>query len=128
MIEMAIKPRRVLVLDDDEAILSVVSDVLAIIGYHSVTTTDHEEALEIVRSERADVMLLDLLMKPVSGLEVLKQLRAFSSIPVIVFSAHADIGATAMGQGADGYLSKPFRLHQISDTIGAACASRGARS
>jgi DNA-binding response OmpR family regulator len=69
--------------------------------------------------------LLDISMGSVSGLDILKQLREFSNLPVIMFTARADIGSDALKYGADGHLGKPFKLNQIASTIETVCGTRG---
>ena len=113
-----VKPgRRVLVVDDEAAILRFVSAGLEISGYVPRSTTDGEEALDIAKSGKADIMLLDIFMAPMTGFDVLMQLREFSDIPVIVFTARDDIGEIAITTGADDYLGKPFKPAELAEKI-----------
>ncbi len=82
-----------------------------------ITTTSGAEALELVRTEKPDIMLLDVLMEPLTGFDVLAQLRVFSQIPVIVFTARSDIGSLAISEGANGFIAKPFRLEELNKDI-----------
>ncbi len=100
--------KRVLVVDDEPGILRFVSISLRLAGYDVTTTTSGEEALQLVRSAKPDVMLLDILMQPMSGFNVLEQLRAFSKMPVIVFTARREIAEHAVKRGANGFVAKPF--------------------
>ena len=109
--------RRVLVVDDEPAILRFVSAGLELSGYQSTATTSSDEALRIVRAGRADIMLLDIFMSPVTGFDVLLELRDFSDLPVIVFTARADVGEFALKAGADAYLGKPFKPKELADKI-----------
>ncbi|WP_076004519.1 response regulator transcription factor [Dehalogenimonas formicexedens] len=124
-----IKPKtRVLVVDDETAILRFVSAGLELAGYLPVSTTDCDEALNIVRSGNADIMLLDIFMAPVTGFDVLTKLREFSDLPVIVFTARDDVGEFAKEAGADDYLGKPFKPGDLSGKIEEVMARRGAKA
>ncbi len=119
--------RRVLVVDDEAAILRFVSAGLEISGYIPTSTTDGNEALEIARSGKADIMLLDIFMAPMTGFDVLTQLREFSNIPVIVFTARDDVGEFAITAGADDYLGKPFKPGELAEKIEGVMTKRAAK-
>jgi two-component system catabolic regulation response regulator CreB len=116
--------RRVLVVDDEVAILPFVSASLELSGYEPTATTSGDEALAIVRAGKADIMLLDIFMAPVTGFDVLSQLRDFSDLPVIVFTARDDIGEFALNAGADAYLGKPFKPKELAAKIEEVLARR----
>lgn len=99
--------RRILVVDDEPGILRFVSTSLGLAGYEAITATSGEEALQLVQSQKPDIMLLDILMQPLTGFDVLERLRSFSQMPVIVFTARRDIAALAK-EGTNGYIIKPF--------------------
>ena len=113
--------KRVLVVDDEPGILRFVGINLRLAGYEVATTTSGEEALKLVQSLKPDVMLLDILMQPVSGFEVLEHLRVFSQLPVIVFTARSEVAEEAVKRGATSYLAKPFipedLLQKIQDVL-----------
>ena len=109
--------KRVLVVDDEPGILRFVSISLGLAGYDVATTTSGEEALQLARSQPPDIMLLDILMRPLTGFEVLKRLRVFSQMPVIVFTARREIAQTALEQGANGYITKPFAPGELVKII-----------
>jgi DNA-binding response OmpR family regulator len=109
---------RVLVVDDEAAILRFVCAGLEISGFLPVSTTDPEEALDIARAGKVDIMLLDIFMAPVTGFDVLTKLREFSNLPVIVFTARDDVGGFAIEAGADDYLGKPFKPGELAKKIG----------
>ncbi len=100
--------RRILVVDDAPAILKVLRIKLKLSGYDVITTTSGAEAIELVKSRNPDLVLLDMLLPDVNGLEVLGQVRTFSRVPVIAFSAKLDAGPAAMEKGADAFITKPF--------------------
>ena len=109
--------KRVLVADDETGILRFVKINLSMAGYEVFTTTSGEEALKLVDSVKPDVMLLDILMTPFSGFEVLAKLRPASQLPVIVFTAKSDFGERALKEGADDYIAKPFLPDQLLKKI-----------
>ena len=100
--------KRVLVVDDERGILNFVRLKLVMVGYDVLTTTSGEEALTMAASEMPDIVLLDILMVPMSGLEVLDRLRKFSEVPVIVFTGNGKVADIALELGATSYLPKPF--------------------
>jgi two-component system KDP operon response regulator KdpE len=79
--------KRVLVVDDEPGILRFVSTTLKIAGFDVIVTASGEEALQLAQSQTPDIVLLDVLMQPLTGFDVLQRLRAFSQVPVIVFTA-----------------------------------------
>jgi DNA-binding response OmpR family regulator len=105
--------RRVLVVDDEPAILRVLSIKLRISGYDVVTASGGREALDLIDSEYPDVMLLDVVMPGVDGFEVLQKVRAVSDLPVIVFSARPENVHKALGLGANDFLSKPLDVDDL---------------
>jgi two-component system KDP operon response regulator KdpE len=105
----------VLVVDDEPRILNFLSSKLRASGYGVLTATNGVEALEQVQAQEPDLVVLDIMMPKMDGFETLKELRAFSSVPVIVLSAK---GANAdkvkgLGLGADDYLAKPFSPDEL---------------
>jgi DNA-binding response OmpR family regulator len=108
---------RVLVVDDEAGVLRFVKIGLNLAGYDVTTTTSGEEALRLVADNGFDVMLLDVFMEPVSGLDVLERLGPKRKMPVIVFSAGSSIMDRVMQAGADGFLMKPFKPDQLDREI-----------
>ena len=107
----------VLVVDDEPRILHFVRINLHLAGYDVITTTSGEEALQLVVSGKPDLMLLDVLMSPMNGFDVLSQLRTFSRLPVILFTGKDDIGSTALCKGANDYIVKPFKPEELTKKI-----------
>ncbi len=109
--------QRVLVVDDEPGVLRFVKASLSLAGYEVITTASAEEALKIVAAKKPDLMLLDVLMAPMTGFEILEKLRAFSQVPVIVFTARPDIGNRAIEEGASGFIAKPFRPEELTRKV-----------
>lgn len=107
----------ILVVDDDSRILRFLRPSLRLAGYDVVTATGGEEALKLVESGKPDIMLLDILMSPMDGFEVLRRLRTTSELPVIAISAHTSAAEKALNLGANDFLSKPFRPDELVKRI-----------
>jgi two-component system KDP operon response regulator KdpE len=112
------KPRKkVLVVDDETPILRFVDASLKIAGYDVITTDSGEEALQLVKQEHPDILLLDIFMVPLSGFDVLHRLRKFSEVPVIAFSARSFVSDQALEMGASDFISKPFKPDELERRI-----------
>jgi two-component system KDP operon response regulator KdpE len=105
----------VLVVDDDPAILRTLSINLRARDYDVETAADGRSALQIVDERMPDVVLLDLGLPDIDGISVLKRLRAFTSVPVIVVSARSDPDdkVEALDLGADDFITKPFSIEEL---------------
>jgi two-component system KDP operon response regulator KdpE len=101
---------RVLVVDDEPQMLRSLRLMLMGNGYDAVTATTGEEALEEVARRVPDVLLLDLTLPGIDGLEVCRRVRDRSAVPIIVLSARGEehVKVQAFDLGADDYLTKPF--------------------
>lgn len=111
------KKRLVLVVDDHRQVLRFIEIDLKLRGFEVVTTTSGNEALELVRSAKPDIMLLDIIMPGVNGFEVLRKLRGFTQMPVITFSASPGSHDDAMRLGANDFMSKPFHPDEMASKI-----------
>jgi two-component system KDP operon response regulator KdpE len=106
---------RILVVDDEIEILRALQRNLAAHGYEIFTASSGEAALEEIATHRPDLMLLDLGLPGISGLEVCKKVRAESNLPIIVLSVKDTERdkVLALDLGADDYVSKPFGMNEI---------------
>lgn len=113
---------RVLVVDDDPAIVRTLAINLRARDYQVQVAHDSRTALEILTEEPPDVMLLDLGLPDLDGVGVLRRLRAFSALPVIVLSARhsSDDKVEALDLGANDYVTKPFGVEELMARIRAA--------
>ena len=113
---------RILVVDDEPQILRSLRTTLASHGYDVQTAATGEEALAAVEGRLPDLVVLDLVLPGLSGLEVCRRLRARSSLPILVLSARGDERdkVAALDLGADDYLTKPFGVNELLARIRAA--------
>src|SRR2546428_6640090 len=106
---------RILVVDDEIEIMRALQRSLTAHGFEVFTASTGEDALEEVAQHRPDLMLLDLGLPGISGLEVCKRVRAQSNLPIIVLSvkdAERD-KVQALDLGADDYVPKPFGIDEV---------------
>jgi len=101
------------VVDDQPHVLKFIEIDLKLHGFEVVTTTSGKKALELVKSVNPDIMLLDMIMPDMDGCEVLRNLRVFTLLPVIVFSASHESHNDAISCGASDFMDKPFRSEDM---------------
>ncbi len=108
-------PGKILVVDDERKILSVVRAYLEREGYHVIEAVDGREALEAFRRSLPDLIVLDLMLPKVDGLEVCREIRRASSVPVIMLTARDEDADKLAGLeiGADDYMTKPFSPREL---------------
>ena len=108
-------PPVVLVVVDEPAILRAVGAGLRARGYRVLTAEDGRTAIDSVAVESPDVVVLDLGLPDLDGIEVCREIRQWSSVPVIVLSAEGadDRKVTALDEGADDYVTKPFSMPEL---------------
>ena len=106
---------KVLVVDDEKMIVKGIRFSLLQDGYDVDTAYDGEEALQKATDNQYDIILLDVMLPKLSGLEVLAQIREFSSVPVIMLTAKGEDMDKILGldYGADDYITKPFNILEV---------------
>jgi DNA-binding response OmpR family regulator len=114
----------VLVVDDDPVIMRLLEVNFEMEGYRVLTATDGEQALARIRADRPDLVVCDIMMPVVNGLEVVEQLRAdgdevLRRLPVILLSAKAQASEVQKGLdvGADDYITKPFDPLELIERV-----------
>jgi two-component system KDP operon response regulator KdpE len=115
-------PARILVVDDEPEILRALRSSLTHRGYEVVTAERGDEALARVRSNHPDAILIDLGLPDLHGVEVIRRIRADSSVPIVVLSARGDEQGKveALDVGADDYVTKPFGVEELLARLRAA--------
>src|SRR2546423_5333411 len=118
---------RILLVDDEQSIQTLLSYPLRRDGYEVVQATDGHQALERFEEQSFDLVVLDLMMPKLDGLEVCKRLRARSSVPIIMLTAKAEEIDKVLGLelGADDYITKPFSLREFRSRVRAALRRAG---
>lgn len=108
-------PRKVLVVDDEKPISDIIRFNLTKEGYHIITAFDGEEALQQMKAEQPDLVLLDVMLPRLDGFQVLKKIREGSQIPVIMLTAKEEEVDKVLGLelGADDYITKPFGMREL---------------
>ncbi len=114
-----LKGRLILVVDDEARIVNVVRMNLELEGCRVIAATNGREALDRVRDNMPDLVLLDVMMPGMDGFEVLRRLRQFSTVPVIMLTAkdQPDDRVRGLELGADDYIGKPFDHRELVSRI-----------
>lgn len=114
--------RKILIVEDDMEISEVVKGHLEQENFTVLTAFDGEEALTLFENTPVDLVLLDLMLPRLNGIELLKRMRERSFVPVLIISAkESDVDKTlGLGLGADDYISKPFSIVELTARIHAA--------
>ena len=112
--ELADRPR-VLVVDDDAALAEMLTIVLRNEGFVSEIVTRGDEAMAAFRTFRPDVVLLDLMLPGRDGIDVCREIRAESGVPIVMLTARSDTIDVVVGleSGADDYVAKPFKPKEL---------------
>jgi DNA-binding response OmpR family regulator len=121
------RPPRILLADDEQAIQTLLSFPLRKEGYEVVQASDGREALARFSEQTFDLVVLDVMMPRVDGLEVCRRLRAKSTVPIIMLTAKAEEIDKVLGLelGADDYITKPFSLREFRSRVKAALRRAG---
>jgi two-component system, OmpR family, KDP operon response regulator KdpE len=118
---------KVLLVDDDVTLRRTLGIGLRAAGHDVLVAADGRTALQALREDRPDVVVLDLGLPDLSGVEVLRRLRSWSTIPVVVLSARAESTekVEALDLGADDYVTKPFGMDELLARVRAAARRAG---
>lgn len=118
---MAEEMPKVLIVDDDPSLTELLVDTLEVIGYESRSASSAHEALDLIRDENFSLVITDINMPEMSGIELLQEIKKVDAqMPVMLITG---VGTDTLKQeafefGADGFLSKPFRIGKIEAEIG----------
>jgi two-component system KDP operon response regulator KdpE len=115
---MAVEPL-ILAVDDEAGILRLIKLELSSQGFRVIVAGEGEEALRMAEQQRPDIVILDIVMPEMSGLEVMRRLRERTSVPVILLTAkdHDEDKVRGLEMGADDYLVKPFNPEELSARV-----------
>ena len=118
----------ILLVDDEDSVQKLLTYPLERDGFRVVSARDGEEALERFAAEQIDLVVLDIMLPKLDGLEVCKRLRAESSVPIIMLTARDDEFDKVLGLelGADDYITKPFSIREFRSRVRALLRRAGA--
>jgi DNA-binding response OmpR family regulator len=119
---VAERSARILLVDDEQSIQTLLSYPLRKDGYDVVQATDGREALERFEEQQFDLVVLDVMLPRIDGLEVCRRLRSRSSVPIIMLTAKSEEIDKVVGLelGADDYITKPFSMREFASRVKAA--------
>ncbi len=119
---MAEASARILLVDDEEAIQTLLAYPLRKDGYEVVVARDGRQALDLFAAQRFDLVVLDVMMPRLDGIEVCRRLRSRSQVPIIMLTARDDEVDKVLGLeiGADDYITKPFSVREFRSRVKAA--------
>ena len=111
--------KKILIVDDEKPISDIIKFNMVKEGYEVVTAFDGREALELFEAERPDILILDLMLPEIDGLEVARTIRKTSNVPIIVLSAKDSEFDKVIGLeiGADDYMTKPFSNRELQARV-----------
>ena len=113
--------RKILVVDDEPKVSDLIRAYLEKDGYDVVVAADGKSAVDVARSQKPDLVLLDLNLPEMDGLQAFRSIRSFSNMPVIMVTARDDEMDKVVGLqlGADDYVTKPFSPRELAARVGA---------
>ena len=112
-------PGKILIVDDEKAIVKGLKYGLESDGMSVDAAYDGEEALDKIQNGNYDIILLDVMLPKVDGMEVCRQVRTFSEVPIVFLTARGDDMEKILGleAGADDYITKPFNVLEVRARI-----------
>jgi two-component system, OmpR family, response regulator len=124
---MARGQARILLVDDEQAVQTLLTYPLRKEGYEVVGAMDGQEALDRFREQRFDLVVLDIMLPKLDGIEVCRRLRTRSQVPIIMLTAKGDEVDKVAGleMGADDYITKPFSVREFRSRVKAALRRGG---
>src|SRR5918911_5612782 len=127
---MSPQPARILLVDDEQSVQKLLAYPLRKEGYEVVPAMDGEEALERCRGQNFDLIVLDVMLPKLDGFDVCRQIRAQSSVPIIMLTAKAEEFDKVLGLelGADDYITKPFSMREFRSRVKAVLRRADLRS
>ncbi len=107
--------RKLLIIDDDTKLNELLKSLLKNYGFEAISVSNPFISLELLKKDNFDLILLDVMMPEIDGFELLKKIREFSEIPVIMLTARGEVSSRIVGLelGADDYVPKPFDIGEL---------------
>lgn len=111
--------KKILVVDDEEKIRTMICDYLEAVGFDTIFARDGVEAVSTFVSEKPDLIIMDVMMPGIDGIDSTRRIRERSNIPIIMVTAKAEEGDKLLGleMGADDYVVKPFSLKELAARV-----------
>ena len=108
-------PKKILIVDDEPQIVEICRDYLKAAGYDTVTASNGAQAVALARRDKPDLIVLDLMMPEMNGLDVTREIRHESDVPIIMLTALVEETDKLIGLelGADDYITKPFSPREL---------------
>jgi two-component system, OmpR family, response regulator ResD len=115
MKKLITRDRKILIVDDEEPMRQLLQLYIQADGYDTDTAADGKQAIEKLRQAHYDLVLLDLMMPVMDGFDVCKEIRSWSTVPIIMLTARDETVDKVVGLkiGADDYITKPFEQHEL---------------
>ncbi len=109
----------ILAIEDEEPVREAIAAALEASGYRVITAADGEEGLELLLAERPDLVVLDLMLPRLHGMDVCAAIREHSQVPIIMLTGLAaeDYRVKGLAYGADDYVTKPFRARELGARV-----------
>jgi len=119
--------RKILIVDDDIGVLKLLRANLQSADYEVLMATNGEEALAVLEKDNPDIIILDITMPKIGGVEVCRRVREWSQVPIIMLSARQDVDekASCLNYGADDYVTKPFGVVELKARVSAVLRRSG---
>jgi two-component system OmpR family response regulator len=116
---VTVMSHKVLVVEDDSTLIGVIKYNLVKEGYTTITASDGEQAIEAARKEHPDLIILDIMLPKLDGLEVCRMIRRDMTVPIIMLTARSEEIDKVVGLeiGADDYMTKPFSVKELMARI-----------
>ena len=107
--------KKILIVDDETQIVDICKDYLKAAGYETITASDGVQGVALARREKPDLIVLDLMMSEMDGLDVCREIRRESNVPIIMLTARVEETDKLIGLelGADDYITKPFSPREL---------------
>lgn len=118
-VERVTVPAHIIIVDDDRVLAETIAEVLEDEGYETEVYTDSRRVVDEIRNRPVDLLILDVLMPRKDGLNLTREIREVSSVPIILLSAKGEAGDRVIGlrSGADDYISKPFDTDELIERV-----------